>query len=89
MMYTQGTNLGFRIKNMVKKSKKDDRTTSSLTINKEDIKRFNEARAVESGRRKAVIPQQEFIKFLTCLYNKVLRHDATILDEARKEAESR
>ncbi len=73
---------------MAKKSKKDIRTTSSLAVNKDDIEQFNEVRAVESGRRKAVIPQQEFIKFLTCLYKTVLQHDATILDEAQRRAEA-
>ena len=74
---------------MVKALKKDDRTTSSLNINKEDREQFNQARAVESGRRKAVMPQQEFIKLLMCLYQVVLEHDSTLIDEARKRAESR
>jgi len=74
---------------MVKVLKKDDRTTSSLNINKEDREQFNQARAVESGRRKAVIPHQEFIKLLMCLYQVVLEHDSTLIDEARKRAESR
>jgi len=74
---------------MAKALKKDDRTTSSLNINKEDREQFNQARAVESGRRKAVMPQQEFIKLLMCLYQVVLEHDSTLIDEARKRAESR
>ena len=72
-----------------KTKKNGDRSTTSVNINKEDVEQFNQLKAKETGRRGASTSQQEFIKLLMCLYQGVLEHDSTLIDEARKKAESR
>jgi len=71
-----------------KTKKNGDRSTTSVNINKEDVEQFNQLKAKETGRRGASTSQQEFIKLLMSLY-RVVADDSTILDEARKRAESR
>lgn len=68
--------------------KKAERSTTSLTIDKEDLPQFQKLKAKEGGRRGAAVSQPEFIRFLLCLYQEVVEHDATILDEAQRRAES-
>lgn len=70
-------------------AKKTERTTTSLTIDKKDLAPFNELRARETGRRGIAVSQNEFIKFLLCLYREAAETDSTILEDARRKAEGR
>ncbi len=66
------------------KKQDKNRNTTVIAVNKKDLKPFNELRAKETGRRGEAVSQNEFIKFLLCLYRAA---DITILDEAQKMAE--
>lgn len=69
---------------MAKKTKTDkDRNTTVITVNKKDLKPFNELRAKETGRRGETVSQNEFIRFLMCLYKAA---DTAALDKAQKTA---
>lgn len=68
-------------------AKKAERGTTSLNINKEDLAPFNELRAKETGRRGASVSQNDFIKFLLCLYQEVVEQDSRILEEAQRREE--
>ncbi len=64
-----------------------ERSTTSITINKEDLPQFNKLKAKETGRRGASVSQNDFIRFLLCLYQEVVEQDSRILEEAqRREA---
>lgn len=67
---------------------KAERSTTSITIDKEDLPHFKTLKAKEGGRRGAAVSQPEFIRFLLCLYQEAADHDATVLDEAQRRAES-
>ncbi|MDP2754621.1 MAG: hypothetical protein Q8P40_09570 [Nitrospirota bacterium] len=61
-----------------------ERSTTSLTINKEDLPQFKKLKAKETGRRGASVSQPEFIRFLLCLYEEVVEQDSRILEEAQR-----
>lgn len=65
------------------------RDTTTVSVDKDLVPQFNELRAKETGRRGVILSQQEFLHFLISLYKEVDEHDVTLLDEARKKAESR
>ena len=76
----------FEVENMVKKGKKKgDRSTTSLVIDKEDLKLFNELRARETGRRGVSVTQSKFIKFLLDLYKVVAEKDEAMLESAESK----
>lgn len=67
--------------------KKAERSTTSITIDKEDLPQFNKLRAKETGRKGGSVSQPEFIKFLLCLYQEVVEHDSRILEKAQRKGE--